>query len=135
MRQHIMITRVLPALVALCLVHGCSARSDDSNSVVAVGLTSAEEARALVLFEDLGCPACHGDLGEGIEEVAPPLRDFAPYWTAERLSTYLLSPDYFRKQNPDFDGRRAIEYEIEMPSYEETSEEERMLLGRWLMTR
>ena len=67
--------------------------------------------------------------------MAPPLRNLAPYWNAERLSTYILNPELFRKQNPDFDKRRAAEYDIEMPSYEEASEEIRVLLGRWLMTR
>ena len=134
-RRFINTGTLLLALLALGFVHGCSARRIDSNPAEAVALAPADEARALQAFEDLGCPICHGDLGQGQEEVAPPLRSLAPYWNAERLSTYILNPDWFRSENPDFDERRETEYDMEMPSYEAASEEQRALLARWLMTR
>jgi len=135
MQRRIHVGTVLGALAALWIVHGCSRGPIDSNPADASALAPAEETRALELFDDLGCPACHGDLGEGLEEMAPSLRNLAPYWSAERLSTYILNPTWFRSQNPDFDARREVEFDIEMPSYEGVSEDERLLLGRWLMTR
>ena len=135
MRQSLASVTVLIGLLALCFVHGCATKRVEGDPGQAAGLSPAEEASAIALFEDLGCNACHGDQGEGLEDMAPALGDLAPYWTAERLSTYLLSPDWFRSQNPDFDARREIEFDAEMPSYEEIPEEDRILLSRWLMTR
>jgi mono/diheme cytochrome c family protein len=135
MRQGITSVAVLIGLLALCCVYGCATKRVDNDPVKAPGLSPEEEAGALALFEDMGCNACHGDQAEGLEDMAPPLADLAPYWTAERLSTYILNPDWFRSNNPDFEERRQIEYDAEMPSYEEISEEDRILLARWLMTR
>lgn len=129
-------TGAVPIVAAMALLAiGCSTDGTDAGQRGSASLTEADEARAIELFQDQGCPVCHGDSGEGVDGAGPALRDLAPYWNVERLSAYLRDPRGFRAANPDFERRRDTESVLEMPAYGALSEEERALLGRWLMTR
>jgi mono/diheme cytochrome c family protein len=117
------------------LICGCSGAPSDGDGGEAAALSEAQASKAMTLFQDEGCPACHGDLAGGIEGAGPALRDLAPYWDVERLATYLEDPEAFREANPDFDERRDTAYELEMPAYDYLSRDQRELLGRWLLER
>jgi len=127
---------VLLLLTALSVMaYGCGSNETQEDQLEPPVLGEADAARAVELFQDQGCPVCHGDLAEGVEETGPALRDLAPFWDTERLGAYLRDPEGFRAANPAFEARRDIEFELEMPAYGELTEEELALLGRWLMTR
>jgi cytochrome c551/c552 len=98
-------------------------------------LSEADESRALALFQSEACSACHGEMARGIEEVGPALQDLAPYWDVDRLATYLADPEGFRAANPDFEDRRDVVFELEMPASDHLSEDQRRLLARWLLSR
>jgi mono/diheme cytochrome c family protein len=133
MRVVVLLPVVVVAMSGLTLI-GCGgeppveAQADNS-------LGEAEESRALELYQAEACAACHGEMAQGQEEIGPALRDLAPYWDVDRLMVYLADPEGFRAANPDFDERRDVAFEIEMPAFDHLSEEQRRLLARWLLTR
>ena len=108
---------------------GCG---DDVPPVIAP--TDAEIAQAQAIYEDQSCGVCHGETADG-GEIGPALRDLAPYWDVERLTAYLRDPDGFRSANPDFDARRTQAYDMEMPAYDELSDEDSRVLLGWLLSR
>ncbi len=123
------------ALVLGALALGGCGTGEPRDAQAASTLSEADESKALELFQDEACTACHGDLAEGLEGVGPALRDLAPYWNVDRLMAYLADPEGFRAANPDFEDRRETVFELEMPAYDHLSDDQRRRLARWLMTR
>jgi hypothetical protein len=101
----------------------------------ATGPSEAQASEARKLFVDEGCPMCHGEMGQGVEELGPALRELKPYWDRERLMSYIEDPESFRAAHPDFEDRRDESFNMEMPSYDYLSVEQRGLLADWLLTR
>jgi mono/diheme cytochrome c family protein len=121
------------AVVVTLLVVGCGGGRGAGESTGSVG--EAEASRARQLFEREGCVACHGEMTQGIENAGPALHALAPYWDVPRLMEYINDPTVFRAANPDFEQRRDVTYEVEMPAFDHLSAEQRKLLARWLLTR
>jgi len=114
---------------------GCAPRGENGAAGASDAPTADEVARARGLYDDMGCAACHGDSGEGIEGTAPALEALAPYWSVERLEAYLRDPQAFRAEHPDLDARHEVTYDAEMPAFDFLSEEQLRVLARWLLTR
>ena len=51
------------------LVCGCSPDDTGGGRREMTDLTEADQSRALALFQDQGCPVCHGDSAEGVDGV------------------------------------------------------------------
>jgi len=122
--------------VAACgwILLGCGGEDSGEAQAGAV-LSEADESRALALFQSESCTACHGEMAQGQEGAGPALESLAPYWDADRLMVYLEDPEGFRAENPDFEDRRDIAFELEMPASDHLSADQRRLLARWLLTR
>jgi mono/diheme cytochrome c family protein len=129
------ITALLALVVTAVLICACASGTGEEDAGESPGLSAAELSRAATLFENEGCPVCHGDSAQGVEDAGPALSGLAPYWDVEKLSAYLQDPMVFRQANPDFDERRDVEFMLEMPAYDALSKEQRELLAGWLMTR
>lgn len=113
---------------------GCGGENPGDGQA-SVTLSEADESRAYALFQSEACTACHGEMAQGLEEAAPALKSLAPYWDVDRLMAYLADPEGFRAANPDFEDRREVVFELEMPASDHLSEDQRRLLARWLLTR
>jgi cytochrome c2 len=113
---------------------GCGGE-ETGETQVDTSLSEADESRAITLFQSEACSVCHGEMAQGMEGAGPALRDLAPYWDTDRLTTYLADPEGFRADNPDFEDRRDVVFELEMPASDHLSEDQRRLLARWLLTR
>jgi mono/diheme cytochrome c family protein len=122
-----------PILLALTLT--CASPERTGDATAAPASAGSEVSNVLELYRDQGCPVCHGDRAEGVEDAGPALDDLAGYWNVERLSSYLEDPDAFRVANPDFDERRDASFRLDMPAYDGLTEEQREDLARWLLTR
>lgn len=133
MRVAILVPFALAAVCGLILI-GCGGAEPDvgqaSNSI-----SEADESRAIKLFQSEACTVCHGEMAQGVEETGPALRDLAPYWDVDRLMAYIADPEGFRAANPDFEDRREVAFELEMPASDQLSEDQRRLLARWLLSR
>lgn len=133
MRRTVLVSFAVAAVCGLTLI-GCGggepgeAQADNS-------LAEADESRAIELFQSEACTACHGEMGEGLDGAGPALRELAPYWDVDRLMAYLADPEGFRAANPDFENRRDVAFELEMPAYDHLSEDQRRLLARWFLKR
>jgi cytochrome c2 len=135
MRQISWVAGALAVVAIAVLFYGCPSGGGEESAGESPGPSAAELSRGATLYKDEGCPVCHGDSAEGVEQAGPALRELAPYWTVERLSTYLQDPTAFRQANPDFDGRREEQFMLEMPAYDALTAEQRQLLAGWLMER
>lgn len=133
MRVVVLFPIVVAAVCGLTLI-GCGAE-EPGEAQAANSLGEADESRAINLYQSEACTACHGEMAQGQEEIGPALLDLAPYWDVDRLMAYLEDPEAFRAANPDFEERRDVAFEIEMPAFDHLSEDQRRLLARWLLTR
>jgi len=133
MRFAVLVPWVVAAGCGMMLVACGGEKPGDGQA--SASLSEADESRALTLFQSEICTACHGEMAHGIEEAGPALRDLAPYWDVDRLTAYLADPEGFRAANPDFEERRDVAFELEMPASDHLSEDQRRLLARWLLTR
>ena len=124
------------AVAAVCglTLMGCGGQAP-GDAQAGRSLSEADESRAFKLFQSEDCTVCHGEMAQGLEGVGPALRDLAPYWDVDRLMAYVTDPEGFRAANPDFEDRREVVFELEMPASDHLSEDHRRLLARWLLTR
>ena len=132
MRIAVLVPFAVAAVCGLILI-GCGAAEPDA-ARAGNSISEADESRAIRLFQSEGCTACHGEMAQGLE-IGPALRDLAPYWDVDRLMAYIADPEGFRAANPDFEDRREVVFEMEMPASDHLSEDQRRLLARWLLTR
>jgi mono/diheme cytochrome c family protein len=135
MRQISWVAGVLAVVTIAVLFYGCASGGGEESAGESPGLSAAELSRGATLYKDEGCPVCHGDSAQGVEQAGPALRELAPYWNIEKLGSYLQDPTAFRQANPDFDERREEQFMLEMPAYDALTAEQRQLLAGWLMER
>ena len=121
-------------MAAIVLLGACGT-GDETAPDQERGIGEAEASAARQLFQDENCTMCHGEMTQGMEELGPALRDLAPYWDRDRLASYLEDPPAFAEANPDFDERRDIAFDLEIPAYDSLSVEQRHILADWLLTR
>ena len=133
MRVAVLISITVAAVCGSMLI-GC-AGEQSGEAQDATSISEADESRAFALFQSEACTACHGEMAQGIEQAGPALKALAPYWDVDRLMAYLADPEGFRAANPDFEDRREVVFELEMPASDHLSEDQRRLLARWLLTR
>jgi len=125
---------MLLPLLAACGA-GEPAPKDLAAEPATYSISEADAAKAVELFESQACTVCHGEMGVGVEGAGPALKDLAPYWNEDRLEAYLEDPEAFREAHPDFEDRRAEQYDLQMPAFGHLTADERQLLAHWLLTR
>ena len=133
MRVAVLVSFAVAAVCGLILT-GCGGAEPDA-ARAGNSISEADESRAIKLFQSEDCTMCHGEMAQGLEEIGPALRDLAPYWDVDRLMAYIADPEGFRAANSDFEDRREVVFELEMPASDQLSEDQRRLLARWLLTR
>ena len=128
-------TTLLPIAAAAAIgLAGCAPRSEPPPDASASSITENEVAEARAVYDDSGCAACHGERGEGVEDMGPALEALASYWDVERLADYVRDPQAFRAEHPGHAERRARDPDLEMPAFDFLSEDDLRLLARWLLT-
>ena len=86
-----------------------------------------------MIYELQNCANCHGGNGEG-NALGPPLARLTSNWSAEEMVAFLTDPEPVLAADERL-RTLAGAYSTQMTRYDNLTEEQRLVLARWLLER